>query len=107
MMSPNAHLLFTTSDFSDLTPRFARANAARTAANGSSRATGSGQTMKEIIIQIVQSLPATLAAFGAIVRWGDDDEERLATLENVVADLREKMENIHGLIEAKKHERHS
>lgn len=84
-----------------------RRNAEITASDGLTRANGSGRTMKEIIIQIVQSLPATLAAFGAIVRWGDDDEERLEALEKVVADLGQKMQDIHGLIEAKKHERHS
>lgn len=61
--------------------------------------------MREILIEIVKNLPAMLSAFGAIVRWGDDDDERLTALERVVADLHTKTADLQMLIEAKKHER--
>lgn len=61
--------------------------------------------MRDIIIEIVRHFPAMLAAFGAIMRWGEDDDERLATLESTVNDLREKLREISAHIEAKKHER--
>lgn len=61
--------------------------------------------MRDLLIAIVQNLPATLAAFGAIVRFGDDDEERLDKLEVVVSDLTAKLDAIRSEIEAKKLER--
>lgn len=61
--------------------------------------------MRDIIIAIVQNIPAMLAAFGAIVRYGDDDEERLARLEAVVEELRTNLRMIAAEIEAKKLEK--
>lgn len=61
--------------------------------------------MRDVLIAIVQNLPATLAAFGAIVRFGDDDDERLEKLEKVVIELDERLRVIRDEIEAKKLER--
>ena len=61
--------------------------------------------MRDIIIEIVRNFPAMLAAFDAIVRFGNDDDERLAALESTVEDLRHKLREISAHIEAKKMEK--
>lgn len=61
--------------------------------------------MRDVIIEIVRNMPAMLAAFQAIVRFGDDDDERLNNLESIVADLKAKLDEVHALIEHKKQEK--
>lgn len=61
--------------------------------------------MKEVIISIVQNFPAMLAAFGAIVQYGDDDADRLANLEKVVFELQTRLNSIQLALDVKKKER--
>lgn len=61
--------------------------------------------MHDLLVSIVQNLPAILSAFGQIVRYGEDDAERLAALETQVADLLAKLTEIMKLIETSKIER--
>jgi len=63
--------------------------------------------LRDVLIAIVQNFPAMLAAFGQIVRFGDDDDERLTALETVVSDLRYKLDQVQSMIEHKKTERTS
>jgi len=61
--------------------------------------------MRDIILEIVRTFPAMLAAFGAIVKFGADDDERLDALENTVNQLRTQLREIAAHIEAKKQEK--
>lgn len=61
--------------------------------------------MREIIIELVRTIPALLPAFAAIVRFGDDDDERLSKLESVVNDMQSRLGELQLLIDQKKHEK--
>jgi len=61
--------------------------------------------MRDIIIEIVKTIPAALAAFGAIVRFGADDDARLDALEKHVEELRDMLREVSVHIQAKKLER--
>jgi len=54
--------------------------------------------MRDVLIAIVQTIPTALSAFAAIVRWGEDDEERMAKLEETVGGLQSQLTEVQALI---------
>jgi hypothetical protein len=59
--------------------------------------------MRDVLIAIVQTIPTALSAFAAIVRWGEDDEERMAKLEETVGGLQSQLQQVMDLIQEARH----